>query len=289
MSIIQKLEQKIHFTGTEIAIAEYILDHPEEMANMGIADLARNTFSSNAAIIRLCRKLDLAGYKEFRIEFVTDYEKIKHIQAGDDVDYPFVEMDSPGSIMRSIANISQSAIEECYASISPGRIQNAAKMINKADRIFIYAAGETLINVTEFSNLMMKIGRQTIYPARYLESLPVTARVTSKDIAIVVSYTGYILAGMQREIQILKRNRTPIIVISSLKECPEANILITIPDRERSVGKVAGFYSQSAIRYVLNCIYGNIYAIDMKKNREYKDKGDSYSYKGSNLEKRFKL
>lgn len=287
MSVIQQLEQKSHFTETEATIADFVLAHAEDIPSMGIAELADETFSSNAAIVRLCRKLGLSGYRDFRVAFATDYEKIRRVQQGEDVDQPFIEQDSPAAIMRSIANISQSAIEECYATISAGRINNAAKMLGGARRIFVYAAGETLINASQFCNLMLKIGRPTVFPARFLESLPITATATSQDVALVVSYTGSILAGMERETQMLRRKRVPIVVVSSLKECPEANLLITIPNREHSVGKVAGFYSQSCVSYVLNCLYANVYALDMERNRAYKDKSDAYAYTGDRLERRF--
>ena len=51
MSVIQDLGQRQHFTETESSIADYILAHPDEVAKMSIGDLARETFSSNAAII----------------------------------------------------------------------------------------------------------------------------------------------------------------------------------------------------------------------------------------------
>lgn len=287
MSVINDLAQKHHFTETEANIADYILAHPDEVAGMSIGDLARGTFSSNAAIIRLCRKLGLDGYRQFRVALAADYEKAMHVQQVDDVDYPFAEFDDTGAIMRSVATVSQSAIEECYATINPARIENAAKLIRKADRIFVYAAGETLINATEFSNLLLKIGRTAIFPARYLESLPITTMATSKDVALVVSYSGYLLAGMQSEIELFKRNHTPVIVISSLKDCPEASLLITIPNREQRVGKIAGFYSQSAIKYVLGCLYASVYSLDMERNRTRKDHGDAYSYQGRRVRERF--
>ena len=285
MGVIQDLEQKLNFTETERVIANYMLENADRIPSMGIVELAVKTYSSNAAIIRLCRKLGLAGYKELRVEFATDYEKLKHVSNGADVDYPFIEAESPGSIMRSIANITQSAIEECYAQISPLLIQRAARILKNAQRVYIYAAGETLINTTEFANLMLKIGKSTVYPARYLESVPITTGATANDAALVVSYTGYLVGGMSRELRVLKRQKTPVIVVSSLKVCPEADLLLSVPDREHMVGKVAGFYSQAAIKYVLNCLYGNVYAMDLRKNRTYKDSGDSLAYTDDQLDK----
>ncbi|MBR4471492.1 MAG: MurR/RpiR family transcriptional regulator [Erysipelotrichaceae bacterium] len=278
MGIVQDLEQKKNFTDTEIAIADYILMNPDEIKDLGIVDLADATFSSNAAIIRLCRKLGLNGYKEFRIAFVSDLEKIRHLQKDTDVDKPFDEVDGTASIMRNIANVSQAGIEESYALIPPGRLNTAARMLRQAKRIYIYAAGDSLITAKGFANYMLKIGKIVIFPADYLESTEITSGSDENDVAMVISYSGYILASMQREIKTLKRNRTPLIVVSSIKECEEADLHIPVPDRERSIGRIAGFYSQSSIRYILNCLFGIVYSKDMEKNKEFKNKTEVYNY-----------
>lgn len=278
MGIIQDLEQKRSFTETEIMIADYILKNPDLVRDLGIVDLAEETFSSNAAIIRLCRKLGINGYKEFRIAFVSDLEKLRHLQKDTDVDKPFNEVDGTASIMRNIANVSQAGIEESYALIPPGRLNTAARLLRQARRIYIYAAGDSLLTAKAFANYMLKIGKIVIFPADQLESMEITSASEENDVAMVVSYSGYILASMQREIKTLKRNKTPLIVISSMKDCEEADLHIPVPDRERSIGRIAGFYSQNAIRYILDCLYAVIYSKDMEKNKEFKKKTEVYNY-----------
>lgn len=38
------------------------------------------------------------------------------------------------------------------------------------------------------------------------------------------------------------------------------------------MGKAGGFFSQTAIRYVLDSLYGTIYALDLERNQERKDR-----------------
>ena len=55
MSLLSKLEYKKGFTDIEKGIANYIIDHKEEVANMRLVELAEATFTSTATISRFAR------------------------------------------------------------------------------------------------------------------------------------------------------------------------------------------------------------------------------------------
>ena len=55
MSLLSKLEYKKGFSDIEKGIANYIIDHKEEVANMRLVELAEATFTSTR--LRLCKKL----------------------------------------------------------------------------------------------------------------------------------------------------------------------------------------------------------------------------------------
>lgn len=58
---------------------------------MTISGLAAATYSSNAAIIRMCRKMEMKGYKEFRIQLVRDIERRQREQIPVNMDRPFMK------------------------------------------------------------------------------------------------------------------------------------------------------------------------------------------------------
>ena len=61
-------------------------------------------------------------------------------------------------------------------------------------------------------------------------------------------------------------------IISTLDECPVIDCFVTLPARESAIGKAGGFFSQTSIRYVLDTLYGTIYAIDLENNQQHKDR-----------------
>ena len=50
----------------EKAIAEALLDNPEAITVMTLAELAKESGSSEASIIRFCRRLGFRGYTEMK-------------------------------------------------------------------------------------------------------------------------------------------------------------------------------------------------------------------------------
>lgn len=274
MGLIRQLELKMDFTQAEAAIADYILEHREEVASLSIAELAKQTFSSNASIIRLCRKLGTSGYKDFRLAFVSEYEKHQFEGYTGDVNYPFALRDGPGTIMKSVVEISKEALETCYAAVSPQVLNLAARMISEAEHIYIYAIGDTYISAAMFANMLIKIGIHSVMVMQYNEGMTVTYGANSRDVALFVSYSGKLMNSLGKELAILRRNRCKTIFITSLDSFEGIDCLISFPRKEDAYNKTAGYYSQMSIRYLLNCIYGMLYSFDLQQNRERKDQAD---------------
>lgn len=162
MSLLLALQQKKNLTATEAMIADYILQNPEAFAHLSITELAKATYSSKAAITRMCQKLGQDGYKNFRTAFAVEMEKQRYERRDIDINYPFVPRESAASIMRSVNYISKEALDACYAALSPEAIDRAARTLRNANHIYLYGAGDTYISAIAFSNMLMKLGIQAV-------------------------------------------------------------------------------------------------------------------------------
>ncbi|TIV44581.1 MAG: MurR/RpiR family transcriptional regulator [Mesorhizobium sp.] len=58
-------------------IALYVAQDPEAVLALSIADLARNTATGSASIVRFCRTLGLSGFREFKIALSGEIERRK--------------------------------------------------------------------------------------------------------------------------------------------------------------------------------------------------------------------
>ncbi|MGM0217739.1 hypothetical protein IGI43_000837 [Enterococcus sp. AZ126] len=61
------LEETPVLNDTDIIIYKYVISHLDELNKMSIRELADNTHTSTASILRFCKKFKTSGYSEFKI------------------------------------------------------------------------------------------------------------------------------------------------------------------------------------------------------------------------------
>ena len=272
MALVQQLRQKRNFTSTEAEIADYVLSHQDDIADMTITELAEATYTSKAAVARMCSKLGLDGYRSFKVAFAVELERRRFEHRDVDVDRPFSQHDGAGSVMRSISLIEKEALDSCYAAISPGSIDRVARLLLRSKHIYCHAIGDTYISVTAFSNMLMKLGIHCLMMDRYGERMSMARSVVPGDVVMFVSYSGGTMPYLRPEIDTVRERGGKTVLISTLDECSGIDSYITLPARESAIGKAGGFFSQTSIRYVLDALYGTIYSIDLERNQEHKDR-----------------
>ena len=187
MPIIDKLERQENLTEAERELALFVLANMNEVTHMSIAELADQSFTSNATVIRLCRKLGLKGYRDFRIELTQDVERRRNDVRSVDVNSPFRSDDELDDIMRSLASLQSEAIETCYSSVSRLEVRRAALAIRRAGRVFVFGRGDSRISAMAFANQLLKLGISCVDADRFDESL--AQAITSKpgDVVLLVS------------------------------------------------------------------------------------------------------
>lgn len=272
MSVLEKLGEIRGLTNAERTVARFIITHPDEATGLTIAELADRTYTSNASIIRLCRKLGLDGYRSFRIQLAADLERKRAAPTSIGVDRPIYPGERSEVVMSRLAILMKEAIGSCYAAVSPKDIARAAQTILDARGVFVYAMGDSQTSAEAFANMMVKLGVHVFIANQFSETIAVTSAIKEDDAAIIISYSGKIMnADLMSECYALLTQRTGnIIWISHAVEPPGVSVSIRFPAREADAGKVATFYSQTCIRYILNCLYGAAYALSPLSETNHK-------------------
>ncbi len=77
--LIEQLRNEEHFTNHEKDVAHFILDNIDDVSNMTSEQLAKSAYTSKATVVRLCQKLGLHGYQEFRLKLVAEINQNNRI------------------------------------------------------------------------------------------------------------------------------------------------------------------------------------------------------------------
>lgn len=272
MSIMTKLEFQIDFSDSEKKLAEYILNRGEKILQMSARDLAKDTYTSPATIVRLCQKLGLKGYSDFKIKYSAELQADLNKNNRIDVNFPFNKNDRKEEIAHKIAIVNREAIEDTLYLIDYDELEKIVDLLHEAKVIDIYGLGNSILAALDFEHKMMRIGRNIRIKTLPGEQSFQAYNASIDHISIILSYSGETIE-MVHIAKLLKEKKSKIILITSIGEnelSKYADYIINVASREKIFRKIAPFASKTSIQYILDVIFSCIFQKDYEKNVEYK-------------------
>ncbi|WP_173443072.1 MurR/RpiR family transcriptional regulator [Selenomonas ruminantium] len=222
MRLLKAMQEGERFSSTEENIVEYILAHPAQISEMTTRELAEKTYTSPAAIFRLCQKLGLKGYNEFKIKFTSEVNRT--LPCGAHIMHrPITDKDSTSDIIRMLAQLEIEAIEETKNEMDAAQMERIANILDKAAIIDIYAYDQnySLAQMAVYNFLQVK---KTAVAHNSLNSQLCAALVTdSSHAAIIISRSG-INQRLIRTAKILKKRKVKTILLSVNRETELAGL-----------------------------------------------------------------
>lgn len=272
MSIMTQLEFELEFSQSEKQIAKYILNHGEEVLSMSVKELAKETYTSPATIVRLCKKIGLEGYNDFKIKYSAELQYDLHHTDRIDVNFPFSKDDSYPMICHKLSSLYQEVIADTIKLIDFTELNKIVDLLYPHQHIDIYGSGNSLLAAMSFQHKMMRISRDVNLRILHGEQVFMSYNSNSSRIAMIISYSGETNENIQIA-QTLKENNTPIIVLTSVGDnrlSHYADYILNIGSREKIFTKIAPFASQISIEYLFNVIFSCIFQRDYEQNIQNK-------------------
>lgn len=210
-------------TPAEKRIAEYILNHQEELKDTNSYKLAHATKTGQATVIRFSKSI---GYTHFQ-EFILDLRTSEHrdiierdINIQDDIITTNTKMVQ--SYTSTLNLILEQNKEEAF--------QSALSLILTAQKIIILGIGSSGLAGLDFANKLLKYGKTTFYNSDIHMSLSLISNATPDDLVIIFS-----ASGMKQEIvtgaKTAKEKGVKVLAITSLgksKLTKEADVILYI-------------------------------------------------------------
>ena len=126
MRLLKAMQEAERFSPTEQSVIDYMLKNPRDLATLSIRELAERTFTSPAAVFRLCQKLGLKGYNEFKIRFMSEMGRTEGGHIPPVMRRPITDRDAPPDIVRKMAALEIEAIEESCRRTGSWRLDGCA-------------------------------------------------------------------------------------------------------------------------------------------------------------------
>ena len=274
MTILEALKQEELFSESEKEIAHYILDQKERILEHSVQDIAEATYTSTSSVVRVCRKIGLDGFKEFKIKFTAELERRMDQMEDLDPDFPFSKKDTALDIAQKTNVLMVNSINASYDLMTrqDKELQKAARMIDNADRVLVVGMGDSFLKGQVFQYNMIKLNKVVLADNVPGDNNTVASIMSPKDCALFISYSGdteqaYVIA------KFLKKRGVPIIAVTSNPDSvigKISDIVLQMPKKEHSWDKQATFASQAATEYVLNTLYSYFFVMNYNQNISYR-------------------
>lgn len=256
MDILNVLQAKVGFTPTEMKIADYVLEQGYRVSGLSANALARETFSSTASVLRMCRKVGVAGYREFQIALAASLSR----QEGDGNSadgYDFAShIASAESMIKTLSESMERAVDSCRNRISPESFLRASVWISRARRLYVY--GADCLSALAFCHSMSKFGIASTIPDLSHEEPYREKEPLAGDVALFIAYSD---CGLQEKMSLFRKRGCRVISVSAESACPNADISICFPRAETDCPYTEAAYVQTAFLYITICINSMLEAV----------------------------
>lgn len=243
--LINQLDDEIikNLSQSELYILHYVYDHPDEVIDMSIQELAKAVAFSSATILRFCKKLNFSGFAEFKFALKQQNKEIANLKK------PISSMDSITSLYDDIESTSL-LIKERY-------LKEIIDLIDSNKRIHLYGEGISRIPVNYLEKLLFSIGRQNVY--KYKSSrlaAHIASNANEDDILIAISTSGNYPTTV-KIVKLFNLNHATIIAISpytknAIADLANINFRFFVNHRENIDTE---YTSRLAIFYIIDVIF----------------------------------
>lgn len=186
--LLDLLAEKEQMTPQEEAVADYILNHLDQMVGLSAEELARLSYTSKATVIRLGQKLGLAGYQAFKFKLIAEINQRKRLEQVLARE-PIHQGSSYEDLLRTLPHLYDKVMTNTGLSLDKEQLERICRYIREADQLVFYGTGVTyhLAQVAAFK--FETLG----YETKVYESLNqhyLRTKKASRSVTFVISYTG---------------------------------------------------------------------------------------------------
>lgn len=238
----------------EKVFAQALLENPETLQNMTLAEAARETESSDASIIRFCKRLGFRGYSDLKKEVIIASE-----EKGTEEEHLEEEVKSSDNIRKIMEKVFQSNMQTLQNTMVVANEQDYERAVDalvKAGSIHFFGVGDAFA-ACQFA--FMKFARLGVLCTAESDVMMQFTRANHMgpgDVALAVSYEGR-SRNVVQAMAIAKKRGATTICITKMSKSPllryiDIPLYISISDLSVGRDKVT---RRVADQFILDVLY----------------------------------
>lgn len=256
-------ELRNSLTPVEKTIGEYILQNKDQIPRLSIRELARNSHSSDASVLRFCKTLGFGSYRDFIVGVTAALGSVNKsnseytdIQPGDDLQ----------TIITNISLNNCKSIEDTMNVIDRDAIGAAVKLLRRATRIDFYGVGASGLVCMDAQQKFTRIGKTCFAYTDGHNQLTASSLLSSGDVAVLISNSGDTLDILET-LAVAKQSGASIIAITRYVRsalASQADVVLSISTPEITI-RSGAMGSRIAMLNIIDILFAGVASADYKK------------------------
>lgn len=200
---------------SEKKAAKIIIDFPNEIINMTLAEYAERAGCSEASLIRFCRRLGVSGFPGLKMQLVL---YLKNIENKPVFDQEVEREDTMEQILEKVFRYNIRTLEDTLALITED-YDKALKAIANAKSLSFFCIGDAAVPCYLANIKFKRLGINTQVNVDADMQLITAGMLGKDDVAIAISYTGRTKSVVE-SMRVAKENGATTMCITKLKKSP---------------------------------------------------------------------
>ena len=236
----------------EKAIAGALAEHPEAVTYMTLAEIAKESGSSEASVIRFCKRMGYSGYSALQRDMGLALAEDSVSQTEELRVY---DSDNMSEIMKKVYQSNVQTLTDTMA-LAGEQCEKALEALLKAKSIHFFGAGDAYA-VCQLAYMKFKrLGIPCSAEGDVMLQMITASNMSKGDVAIAISYDGRsknVVEALRiakqmggTTISITKKNRTPLLRYTDIK------IFIAVNDLSFDLEKVT---RRIADQFIMDILY----------------------------------
>ncbi len=183
--LVMLQEMHENLPPSEKKIALYILENPQETITLTASELGKRSTTSSAAVIRLCKSLDLKGFQDLKLRIAGDLQK-KKVTGFRDIE----PNETTLSIIEKMTNNSVQTLRETAELLNNEELERAVEVLKNAGTIHFFGVGASSIIAQDAQQKFLRINKKaTAFPDLHMAATLV-ANANENDVVVGISFSG---------------------------------------------------------------------------------------------------
>lgn len=242
-------------TPTEKRVADYCLEHPEQIIYLSVTQLGEKCGVGESTIIRFSQAVGFSGYQDLKLNLALDLPTRKTSTVGGTL----TADDSTQTLIDKVTAMNASALQDTSRLVNPKILNKAVEEIIQARRLFLVGVGTSGLTALDAQSKFLRIGMLSYALNDAHHQIMAVAHVRQGDVCIGFSHSGSTKDTVD-SVRLAKQNGAFTIAVTDIVKSPitEVSDLVLLTSSAEDPLQSGSLRSKIAQIHMLDLLYTGV-------------------------------